>query len=223
MNQTRLSIWWGILFLLLKIWLLLDKSGWETMKPSTCLWTQIWASATWKISKVGDMAKWDKQPCHCCAIQSDDLPHKCTWFCTNENDVCYHKTFLSSNNSAEVQMHYNLLQSTLDEQHQSYEKLDCCCQWSLMRSQSSSKWRKSKWESIYFDVEAENVTYATSSKSDDHQQTSNQKHGCDNCYAMWMTATTTWSLHEWVWKFGDFIWHCVMAKKWVLQSIPVLA
>jgi len=46
---------------------------------------------------------------------------KCSWFCTNEDDVCYHQTFLSNDNIAELQAHYNLLQSTLDEQHQSYE------------------------------------------------------------------------------------------------------
>jgi len=75
-------------------------------------------SATWKIFQVGGAAKRDEQPCHCCAIRSDDLAHpnveKCSRFCKNENDVCYHQMFLSSNNIAELQTHYDLLQSTLN-------------------------------------------------------------------------------------------------------------
>jgi len=84
-------------------------------------------SATWKIFQVGGAAKRDEQPCHCCAIRSDDLSHanvqKCSRFCKSEHDVCYHQTFLSSDNIAELQTHYDLLQSTLDEQHQSYEQI----------------------------------------------------------------------------------------------------
>jgi len=43
---------------------------------------------------------------------------KCSWFCKSEDYVCYPQTFLSSDNIAELQTHYGLLQSTLDKQHQ---------------------------------------------------------------------------------------------------------
>ncbi len=84
-------------------------------------------SMTWKIFQVGGAAKRDTQPCHCCPILSKDLSHanaeKCSRFCKNEDDVCYHQTFLSSGNIEELQLHYDLLQSTLDERAQSYEQL----------------------------------------------------------------------------------------------------
>jgi len=76
-------------------------------------------SMTWKIFKVSGAAKQDTQPCHYCPILSKDLSHanakKCSRFCKNEDDVCYHQTFFSSGNIEELQLHYNLLQSTLDE------------------------------------------------------------------------------------------------------------
>jgi len=66
---------------------------------------------------------------------SDDLSHanveKCSRFCKNEDGVCYHQMFLSSGNIAEIQMHYDLLQSTLDEQYQSYEGLRSLSQMEL--------------------------------------------------------------------------------------------
>jgi len=84
-------------------------------------------STTRKILQVGSAAKRDEQPCHCCPILSDNLScanvKKCSRFCKNKHDICYHQTFLSSDNISELQMHYNLLQSMLDEQYQSYKQL----------------------------------------------------------------------------------------------------
>jgi len=92
-------------------------------------------STTWKIFQVGGAAKRDVQLCHCCLILSNDLSHpnvkKCSRFCKNEDDICYYQTFLSSRNIAELQMHYDLLQSTLDESHQSYEELHSLSQMEL--------------------------------------------------------------------------------------------
>jgi len=126
-------------------------------------------SATWKIFQVGGVAKRDVQPCHCCPILSDDLSHanaeKCSRFCNNEDDVCYHQTFLSSGNIAELQTHYNLLQSTLDEQYQSYEQLHLLSQMELDKDPGAPTGEGRVDErSIHFNFEAENVTYVTRAK-----------------------------------------------------------
>jgi len=64
-------------------------------------------SMTWKIFQGGGAAKREAQPCHCCPILSEDLLHenveKCSRLCKSEDDVCYHQTFLSSSNIAELQ------------------------------------------------------------------------------------------------------------------------
>jgi len=126
-------------------------------------------SVTWKIFQVGGAAKRDTQPCHCCPILSDNLLHpnveKCSRFCKNEDDVCYHQTFLSSGNIAELQMHYNLLQSMLDEQYQSYEQLCLLLQMELGEDPGAptGKGRLNK-KSIHFNFEADNITYVTREK-----------------------------------------------------------
>jgi len=126
-------------------------------------------SATWKIFQVGGAAKRDEQPCHCCAIRSNDLSHanveKCSRFCKNEDDVCYHQTFLSSDNIAELQTHYDLLQSTLDERYQSYEQIRLLSQMDLDEDPGAPTGEgRVNERSIHFDFEAENVTYATRAK-----------------------------------------------------------
>jgi len=126
-------------------------------------------SATWKIFQVGGAAKRDVQPCHCCPILSDDLSHanaeKCSRFCKNEDDVCYHQTFLSSGNIEELQLHYDLLQSTLDEQYQSYEQLRLLSEMELDEDPSAPTGEgRMNERSIHFNFQAENVTYATRAK-----------------------------------------------------------
>jgi hypothetical protein len=61
-------------------------------------------SATWKLFGVGGAAKVDKQPCHCCPIESKDLaiPNavRCHKWCRDLHDEegedweCYHQEFL---------------------------------------------------------------------------------------------------------------------------------
>jgi len=126
-------------------------------------------SATWKILQVGGAAKRDEQPCHCCPILSEDLSHanvkKCLRFCKNESDICYHQTFLSSDNIAELQSHYDLLQSTLDEQHQSYEQLRSLSQMELDEDPAATTGEgQVNDRSIHFDFEAQNVTAARRAK-----------------------------------------------------------
>jgi len=126
-------------------------------------------STTWKIFQVGGVTKRDVQPCHCCPILSDDLSHvngeKCSRFCKNENDICYHQTFLSSSNIAELQMHYDLLQSMLDEQYQSYEGLCLLSQMELDEDPGAPTGEgRANEQLIHFNFEAENVMYATRAK-----------------------------------------------------------
>jgi len=126
-------------------------------------------SATWKIFQVGGAAKRDAQPCHCCAILSDDLSHanveKCSRYCKNEDDVCFHQTFLLSVNVAELQTHYDLLQSTLDKQYQSYEWLRTLSQMELDEDPGAPTGEgRLNDRSIHFDFEAVNVTYARRAK-----------------------------------------------------------
>jgi len=126
-------------------------------------------SATWKILQVGGAAKRDEQPCHCCPILSNDLSHanvqKCSRFCKNENGICYHQTFLSSDNIAELQTHYDLLKSTLDEQYHSYEQLRSLSQMELDEDPGAPTGEGRLNElSIHFDFEAQNVTAAKRAK-----------------------------------------------------------
>jgi len=126
-------------------------------------------SATWKIFKVGGAAKHDEQPCHCCPILSDDLSHanvvKCSRYCKDANDVCYHQTFLSSDNITELQTHYNLLQSTLDEHYESYERLRSLSQMELDEDPGAPTGEgRLNDKSIHFDFEASNVTAARRAK-----------------------------------------------------------
>jgi len=126
-------------------------------------------SATWKILQVGGAAKRDEQLCHCCSIHLDDLSHpnvqKHSRFCKNENDICYHQTFLSSDNIEELQTHYDLLASTLDERYQSYKQL---CSLSQMEQDEDPGVPTGKGQvneqSIHFDFEVPNVTSAKRAK-----------------------------------------------------------
>jgi len=99
----------------------------------------------------------------------DDLSHanveKCSQFYKNEDDICYHQTFLSSDNIAELQTHYDLLQSTLNEQHQSYEQICVLSQMELNEDPGAPTGEgRVNERSIHFDFEAENMTYATRAK-----------------------------------------------------------
>ncbi len=126
-------------------------------------------SATWKILQVGGAAKRDEQPCHCCPILSEDLSHanvaKCMRFCKDENDVCYHQAFLSTDNIAELQTYYDLLQSTLDQQYHSYEQLRSLSQMELDEDPGAPTGEGIHNEkSIHFDFEAANITVAKRAK-----------------------------------------------------------
>jgi len=126
-------------------------------------------SAMWKLLQVGGATKRDEQPCQCCPILSEDLSHanveKCSRFCKNETDICYHQMFLSSDNIAELQSHYDLLQSLLDEQHQSYEQLCSLLQMELDEDPGAPTGEgQLNDRSIHFDFEAQNVTSARRAK-----------------------------------------------------------
>jgi len=126
-------------------------------------------SMTWKILHVGGTAKRDEQPCHCCPILLDDLSHanaqKCSQFCKNKNNICYHQTFLSSDNIAELQTHYDLLKSTLNKPYQSDEQLCELLQMELDEDPGAPTGEGQLNElPIHFDFEAQNVIAAKRAK-----------------------------------------------------------
>ena len=69
-------------------------------------------SAHWKLLGVGGAAKRDKRPCHCCAIQSEDLhlqnPDLCNRWCMQLHSErpgwkCYHQKMFTDESIAEME------------------------------------------------------------------------------------------------------------------------
>jgi hypothetical protein len=82
-------------------------------------------SAAWKCLGMGGACKRDNNPCHCCAIRSDDLaaPNlvRCSLWCRESHDnkpeswCCYHHDFLSDENLEKMQSSLENISENLKE------------------------------------------------------------------------------------------------------------